>query len=138
MDEIVDGQRLFGLRRLTLNNALHDETGLRERLGYAFYRAAGLPASRCNSARVSVNGEYWGLYVNVESVDDVFVESRYDPAPGNLYDIAVYANVDLSPGNEPLFELETNRRDPDTSDLTALIEAVNGPDGSFVADAEGG
>jgi len=135
MDEFVDGQRLFGLRRLTLNNLVQDPSGVRERLGYRFMRAAGVTAPRCNGARVFVNGEYWGLYANVESLDDELVESRFGTEAGNLYDITDYF-VDLLPGSEPGFELETNRAAADRSDLEALIAAVGHRDGSFLDDAE--
>lgn len=132
-DEFVAGQRLFGLRRLTLNNLIQDPTFVRERLGYRFMRAVGLPAPRCNNARLTVNGEYWGVYANVESIDDEFVESRFGTAAGNLYDTSSTTYfVDLLPGSEPGFERETNREAPDRSDLASLIAAANEPGGSFV------
>lgn len=131
-DELVAGQRLFGLRRLTLNNDLQDPSGLHERLGYRFMRAAGVAAPRCNSARVSVNGEYWGLYANVESIDDEFVEAQFGAPAGNLYDSVYFA--DLLPGAEAAFELETNTDTADRSDLHALVLAANDPSGTFVDD----
>ncbi len=135
MDEFVAGQRLFGLRRLTLNNLLQDPSGVRERLGYRFMRAAGVVAPRCNNARVTVNGEYWGLYANVETLDDEFVEDRFGGAVGNLYDITSYF-VDLLPGSTPGFELETNKDVGDRSRLDELIAVVNDPDGAFAENVE--
>ena len=44
--------------------------------------------------------------------------------------------MDLHPESEAGYQLETNTTNPDISDLTALIAAVNGPDGSFMPDAE--
>ncbi len=132
-DEYVDGQRFFGLRRLTLNNMVQDPSMVHERIGYWFWREAGLTASRCNSARVNVNGEYWGVYANLETIDDEFAQNRFRSAPGNLYDILDYF-VDVVPGSESGYELETNQLAPDTSDLTALIDAANQP--AFVPDVE--
>jgi len=132
-DEYVVGQRFFGLRRLTLNNSTQDPSMLAERIGFRFYRAAGAIAPRCNSARVVVNGEYWGLYANVETIDDEFAEARWDDAPGNLYDINAYF-VDVTPGSEDGYDQETNEDVPDKSDLTALIEAANGPADTFLED----
>jgi spore coat protein CotH len=136
VDEYVAGQRIFGLRRLTLNNMWQDPGMVRERLGYHFYRAAGVPAPLCNHVRVLVNGEYYGLYANVQTLDDEFVEARYDPAPGNLYDTpnGVYF-VDLLPEYRDTYVLETNQTANDTSDLGALIDAVNGPAATFFQDA---
>lgn len=137
LDEYAGGQRLLGLRRLTFNNMVQDPTMLHERLGYRYYRAAGVPAPLCNHARIYVNGEYFGLYANVQTLDDEFAEHLWDPAPGNLYDAptGVYF-LDLFPEYLDDFDLETNNDVADRSDLDALIEAVDGPDGSFEADAD--
>lgn len=136
MDEFVEGQRLFGLRRLTLNNMVQDPSMLHERIGYLFLRAAGVPAPLCNHARVYVNGDYFGLYANVETIDDEFAEARWDPAPGNLYEAPAQEYLhDLLPEYQDRFELETNEELSDRSDLAAAIEGVNGPDASFYEDA---
>ena len=135
-DEFVEGQRLLGLRRLTLNNMVQDPSMLHERVGYRFIRAVGIPAPLCNHARVYVNGEYFGLYANVETIDDVFAETRWDPAPGNLYEAPSREYMhDLLPEYLDGFDLETNEVAADRSDLEAAIEAVNGPDTSFYDDA---
>jgi len=43
-DKFVEDQRFRGLARLTLNNNYDDPTFLAERLAYAVYREAGVPA----------------------------------------------------------------------------------------------
>ncbi len=137
LDEYVDHQRLLGLRRLTFNNMGQDASMVRERLGYLLFREAGVPAPLCNHARIFVNGDYFGLYANVETLDDEFAEHRFSPAPGNLYDTSNDAYfVDFLPKWKDYFELETNRDVEDTSDLDALIEGVNGPSESFYSDAD--
>jgi hypothetical protein len=136
LDEYVAGQRLYGLRRLTLNNMVQDPSMVHERLGYLLFRAAGVPAPLANNARVYVNGVYYGLYLNLQTEDDEFVEHLYDPAPGNLYDISNDAYfIDFLPEWKPYFILETNNDAPDTSDLDALIAGVVGPDETFFEDA---
>jgi spore coat protein CotH len=136
MDEFVEGQRLVGLRRLTLNNMVQDPSMLHERVAYRVFRAAGVPAPLCNHARVYVNGEYFGLYANVETIDDEFAEARWDPAPGNLYEAPAQEYLhDLLPEYQDRFELESNQDLADRSDLAAAIEGVNGPSASFYEDA---
>ncbi len=137
LDEYVPGQRLHGLRRLTLNNMIQDASMVRERLGYLVFAAAGSPAPLCNHAKVYLNGDYYGLYANVQTLDDEFVEARYAPAPGNLYDTSndVYC-VDFLPEMEHYFELETNQDQADRSDLEAVIAAVNVPSEQFLDRAE--
>ena len=45
-----------GVDTLTLNNNNQDGSRVHQLVGYQFFRAAGLPASHCNLALVSVNG----------------------------------------------------------------------------------
>jgi spore coat protein CotH len=138
VNEYVSGTRFMGLKRLTLNNMVQDPSMLRECLAYKLFRALGLAAPMCNHARVYVNGEYYGLYSNVQSMDDVFVEWLYEPAPGNLFD---QNNDDYhydlrressGPAQETHFSLETNKPPAGTpippeliADLTALIDAAS-------------
>ena len=85
-DEYVAGQRYLGLEKLTLNNANQDPAYVRQCLAYAMFRKAGLVASRCNFARVRVNGADLGVYVNVESVDHEFTRRNFANGDGNLYE----------------------------------------------------
>jgi hypothetical protein len=128
-DKYLKRQHFFGLRRLTLNNMAQDPSMVRERLAYHVFRKAGMVAPLCNSARVFINGSYYGLYANVQTIDPVFIQSHFGSAPGNLYDISQeYYRIDLTPGWKPYFLLETNRAQNDTSDLDELIRGVGAPD----------
>jgi spore coat protein CotH len=120
-DEFVPKQNFRGLRRMTFNNMVEDPTFLAERLAYHFFRSAGLPAPRCNSALLYVNGEPFGVYANVETEDKTFLRRWFESDAGNLYE---EGQVDFEPGNEGMFDLETNEERNDRSDLTALIGAA--------------
>jgi CotH kinase protein len=121
LDEFVPGQRLFGLKRLTLNNDVQDPSSLSQSLVYRLFRSLGMPAPRCNHALVYVNGEYHGLYSNVETEDKTFLERWFSSNDGNLYE---EGGSDLVPGAASTFELETNEALNDRSDLEALIGAL--------------
>ena len=121
LDEFVSGQNLLGLRRITLNNLSQDPTMLAERLSYHMYAAAKLPTPRCNHALVYVNGDFYGVYANIESEDKVFLRRYFSNASGNLYEDA---EVDLIPGNEDKLQLQTNEAANDRSDLRALTAAI--------------
>lgn len=121
LDEFVSGQRLFGLKRLTLNNDVQDPSSLSQSLVYRLFRSAGMPAPRCNHALVYVNGEYFGLYSNVETEDEGFLERWFSSSDGNLYE---EGGSDLVAGAAPLFELETNEARADRRDLERLIAAL--------------
>ena len=121
LDEFVSGQRLFGIKRLTLNNDVQDPSSLSQSLGYRLFRAAGMPAPRCNHALLYVNDKYYGLYSNVETEDKAFLARWFPSADGNLYE---ESGTDLLPGSAAAFELETNEGKNDRSDLEALIAAL--------------
>jgi len=82
----VDGQTFYGLKGLTMNNMVIDCSYMREHIAYQVYRAGGSPAPRTAYTRVSLNGDDFGLYLNVEIVDDVFLRKNFDDARGKLYD----------------------------------------------------
>jgi spore coat protein CotH len=144
LNEFVKGQKLLGLKRLTLNNMSQDPTLMHERLGYSYYRALGLLAPRANHAKVYVNGQFYGVYLNLQSLDDVFVKEHFPGTEvGNLFDITNYDYfIDFDralepPAQETKFVLETNETPPDISDLTALIDAVSSStDDTFLANTE--
>jgi len=121
-DKFNDGLRFRGLKRMTLNNNVQDPSFLSQPLAFAVYREAGLPAPRANSALVYVNGEYYGVYSNVETEDKVFLARWFDSNKGNLYE---EGGEDFVPGAEGEFDLETNEDDNDRSDLTALVNAID-------------
>jgi hypothetical protein len=122
LDEFVAKQTLLGLKRITLNNMVSDPTFMSERLSYHLFREAKLPAPRCNNALVYVNGEYYGVYANVESEDKTFLSRWFSSNDGNLYEDG---QGDFKPGSEQSFDLETNETLNDRTDLTALINAIN-------------
>ena len=84
-DHYVDGQTCFGLDKLVLNNNYADATSMKEALIYDMYRYLGADASLYNYAKISVNGEYWGVYLALEAVEDSFLLRNYGAESGELY-----------------------------------------------------
>lgn len=66
--------RFDGLRKLKLDASWYDPTLLRDRLAYAYLRDLGVPAPCANSATLTINGELYGLYKNIEFPDQEFLE----------------------------------------------------------------
>ena len=73
----VSGQKLLGLKKMTLNNMAQDPSRVHEMLAYALHRAAGVPASRSGYTFVTLNGEDYGLYSNIEAYDDVSLRKLF-------------------------------------------------------------
>ncbi len=84
-DEYVDGQSCDGLSKLVLNNNFSDATMMKEALCYDMFAFLGADASLYNYAKVSVNGEYWGVYLALEPVEESFAIRNYGVDYGQLY-----------------------------------------------------
>src|SRR5699024_179005 len=84
-DQYVDGQTCYGLDKLVLNNNYADATNMKEALIYDMYQYLGADASLYNYAKISVNGEYWGVYLALEAVEDSFLLRNYGTENGALY-----------------------------------------------------
>lgn len=84
-DHYVDGQTCFGLDKLILNNNYADATNMKEALIYDMYQYLGADASLYNYAKLSVNGEYWGVYLALEAVEDSFLLRNYGVQDGECY-----------------------------------------------------
>ena len=84
-DHYVEGQTCLGLDKLILNNNYADATNMKEALIYDMYQYLGADASLYNYAEISVNGEYWGVYLALEAVEDSFLLRNYGAEDGALY-----------------------------------------------------
>lgn len=84
-DRFVDGQTCFGLDKLVLNNNYADPTNMKEAVIYDMFRFLDADASLYNYAKISVNGEYWGVYLALEAVEDSFMLRNYGTQKGFLY-----------------------------------------------------
>lgn len=84
-DHYVDGQTCHGLDKLILNNNYADATNMKEAVVYDMYQYLGADASLYNYAEVSVNGEYLGVYLALEAVEESFLLRNYGTGDGKLY-----------------------------------------------------
>lgn len=84
-DHYVEGQTCCGLDKLILNNNYADATNMKEAVIYDMYQYLGADASLYNYAKISVNGEYWGVYLALEAVEESFLTRNYGTSDGKLY-----------------------------------------------------
>jgi hypothetical protein len=95
----AQAEALIGTRYVTLNNSIQDKSFVKQTLGYRMMDMAGLPNSRCNYARVFVNGTLIGqgaggvnapgIFINAEPIMKQYIERNFpDNKKGNLYEIA--------------------------------------------------
>ncbi len=125
------GRKYHGLEKLNLNGEHNDPSIIRSKLCWDLYREMGVPASRSNHVRVFINGNYMGLYINVEHVDEQFVGQRYGNKNGNLFkctwpsDLTYISNNPDDYKVNGHYELKTNLVADDYSDLAHFIEILN-------------
>ena len=84
-DHYVEGQTYLGLDKLILNNNYADATNMKEAVVYDMYQYLGADASLYNYAEISVNGEYLGVYLALEAVEESFLLRNYGTGDGELY-----------------------------------------------------
>lgn len=129
IDYYVDGQKLFGVDKLNLNNGFKDPSFLRERLALDLLREYGLPAPQTTYARLTISSQLHGLYTVVEQVDKDFLADRFPDDSGNLYkpeqpDGELTWRGD-SIGAYPKLELKTNEDAPDHTAILHFLDVLN-------------
>ena len=130
-DEFVKGQLFFGIKRLTLNNMIQDPSMAHEALTYELFHELGLPASRSGYAFLTLDGNDYGLFLNLETLDEISLPQWFGSEDNtqHLYE-ADAPGTDLEPGGAAAFEVDEGG-DEDVSDLEALIAAVNDDEGDW-------
>lgn len=136
-NRFVAGQKFQGLEELNLNGEHNDVSIMRSYLAQQLLRSGNLPSARTSYVQLYINNAYKGLYINVEHLDDEFLDLRFpSQANGNLWKCAYGADLTWL-GTNPVnyqntYELKTNK---DSNDYTALVHFVdvlnNTPSGSF-------
>ncbi len=128
-DEYDEEQEFHGITKLSLSNQFYDPSFLREKFLFDVFNKY-VSSSRANFIKLYTNGEYLGLYTNVEQVDSRYVKRIFgDDEAGNLFKGDPNGTLEWL-GPEPenyylLYELKTNEELNDWSDLINLIDVLN-------------
>jgi hypothetical protein len=130
---LIDDQRFYGFRQLTLSSNFSDPSLLRERVTADIFRGAGVPAPRTAFVRVYLDhgdgSVYFGLYTMVEVVDDTMIRTAFGTDSGNVYKPEGWgASFEEGSFTKAAFDKETNREEGDWSDILALYEALHADD----------
>ncbi|NOX17756.1 MAG: T9SS type A sorting domain-containing protein [Chlorobi bacterium] len=129
------GRKFYGVEKLNLNGEHNDPSIIRSKLCWDLFGEIGMTASRAAHIAVYVNGEYYGLYISVEHIDEEFVAKNYDDDSGNLWKCLYPADLtyrgpdpeDYYPyaENDRPYELKTNKEEFDYAPLAKLISIIN-------------
>jgi len=133
----VDGQDLFGLKAIVLNNAWHDASMVHDDLSMLTFRRMGIPAPRQAHVRLYVGAahEYAGVYVISEEVSKTFLTANFGEDNGYLYEFHRQDGDNYGFQEEPDLGWYVPRFGPKTHEtesianlympIRSLVEAVN-------------
>lgn len=134
-------QRFLGLTTVVLKANNQDASLLREVLAMKLFRAMGLPAPLEAPARLYVNGEFFGAYTLVESIDEAFLRRNFSEDSGYLYDWQENRSEGYRfefLGEDPalyvptMWDPKTRKSAPDAATIVNMVKAINeAPDEGF-------
>ena len=81
MDFVDPEQKLMGYDSINLNNGFHDPTFMRE-VTYNNFVAQFIPNPRANHVVVTLNGQNWGVYINVQQPDKSMLRRYFENEDG--------------------------------------------------------
>ena len=84
-DQYVTGQTWLGLDKLALNNMQGDATYMKEYLAYDLMSFMGVATPLYAFSNITVNGEAWGFYLALETLEDSYATRVYGNDHGKLY-----------------------------------------------------
>lgn len=127
------GLKFDGLSEMNLNGEHNDPGIIRSKLVWDLMKMAEIEAPRSNHVQLYINGEYRGLYINVEHIDNNYLKTRKKTTSGQLFK-CLYGSDFVYRGNSPskysdnVYEPANNLSSVDKTDLiqfTNLLEGLN-------------
>ena len=126
----IAGQKYKGLEKINLNGEHNDVSIMRSKISNEILSELDLFAVRSSYVKLYINEEYKGLYLNLEPIDDEFIQKRFPASPdGNLYKCNWGASLAFWGTNqsnyETTYELKTNEDSNDYSGLINFLDILN-------------
>jgi spore coat protein H len=121
------GSKFKGYKKFNLKPDVNDPTMIRELLTLKYYREMNVPAARTHHVRLYMNDEYMGIYLNVEQIDDEFLNQRHGHEEGFLYKCSFGANLldNEQIDNLALYESELNEENDTRAELHHFVDVLN-------------
>lgn len=94
------GRKYRGVEKINLNGEHNDPSVMRSKICWDMLRRLRVPAPRANHVLLYINDTFYGVYINVEHIDENFVASRFGNNDGNLYKCTYPAAAEYL-GNNP-------------------------------------
>jgi len=132
LDFVHEDQHLGGYRTLHLLNSHDDPTFLRTVLSLQIAREY-MPAPKANFARVVINGESWGVYINQQHFNKDFLKEAFGSTKGARWKVPgspggrgslAYLGDDAA-AYKGIYEIKSKDDPKSWADLIKLCEVLN-------------
>lgn len=130
-----EDQGFYGLEKMNINGEHNDPSVSRSRICWEILRRFDIPGSRANHVDLYINGDYIGVFANVEHYDENWLNTYFDNDQGNLYKCIYPADLNYQGSNpsayqQPVFgrrpyDLRTNEDRDDYRDLAEFVDVLN-------------
>jgi spore coat protein CotH len=132
MDFGDDKQRLYGYKTLNLLNG-HGDSSLMSSVLYSHIARLHIPAPKANWVKVVINGECWGIYVNVQQYNKEFVKENFKTDKGARWKVKGRPNGasgldyvgDKIESYKQRYQLKSGDEEKAWKDLMALCQTLS-------------
>lgn len=130
MDFQDPNQQLMGYDTINLNNGWRDPTFTRE-VEFNNFLALYVPNSRANNVLVTINGQNWGVYNNVQQTDKRLLRTYFSNADGvrircaNVPNGPGLAYAGTNPASYSTYEIQDTSGLTQADAVTSLINLTN-------------
>ncbi|PKL87100.1 MAG: hypothetical protein CVV23_17130 [Ignavibacteriae bacterium HGW-Ignavibacteriae-2] len=141
----IKGRKFYDVEKINLNGEHNDPSIARSKICWNLYQKIGIAATRASYAAVYINEKYYGVYLNVEHIDEEFVAKNFDDPNGNLWKCLYPADLrylgpdpnsyKINSGNGRTYDLSTNKEADDYSKLAHFINIINLYSGNSLKDS---
>ncbi len=152
-EKAIKDRRVFDMTELNFKfNRNYDSTHISEKFSYDLFNAFDVFAPRITHAKMYLKlgntTHFLGIYNIIESIDQSFLTKRFpNQDQGNLYKVLwqQFGPASLELGYDPraigikdednhyfpTYDLKTNKKAFDTSDIVTFIQMINTLDGNY-------
>lgn len=135
LNAFIKGQSYYGVEKINLNGQHNDPTISRAKLCSFLGERMEVAYMRTNHVELFINGNYYGLYTNVEHIDERFIEKRFRYPAGNLFKCLYPADLAYK-GDDPdlykelifgrrAYDLKMNVEEDNYDDFALFIDILN-------------
>jgi hypothetical protein len=132
VDQSQPGRRFLGLKSFILDNGAQDPSLMKELLTMRLFERMNLAAPKETHVKLFVNGEYFGLYILAEEIDETFLTRRFGENSGYLYEYRwswpyhfEYIGADPRLYSPAPFQPETHEAEIEPRLIEAMIHAID-------------